>query len=299
MEFYYMSSNGQIRDSSGELYHAAKKSGWQKDDHKYIKREWKNGKWIYTYKNDVKKSTKSSAIKVGNKVIPVGEKIEKIVDKINKFSSDRKKDWEESKDRATEKAKAEAAKEGATLNDTNKKHSSTTIIETSSSIAGSDKIGKSKTVIKNRGTREQFIDTAKEYIKDRLGYDEKDTLDEAAARYEYAQRAVKNYQDRVYAATKNMGKIDPYDGSISYTDEEKKRIEKLGRELAMLGDLETRAGKEASEAADAYFNTTIGKLESAGNAIEDGKEYVKDRIEDLSDWWDSLAPVQERKKRKK
>lgn len=45
-----------ILTSNGELYHAARKSGWEKEDHKYIKREWKKGKWVYTYPSDAKKS---------------------------------------------------------------------------------------------------------------------------------------------------------------------------------------------------------------------------------------------------
>lgn len=39
----------------GELYHAWLKKGEESDDHKYIKREWKNGKWAYTYPSDKKK----------------------------------------------------------------------------------------------------------------------------------------------------------------------------------------------------------------------------------------------------
>ena len=42
-KIYYASSNGDIRGSDGELYH------WQLKNHKYVKREKKNGKWVYTY----------------------------------------------------------------------------------------------------------------------------------------------------------------------------------------------------------------------------------------------------------
>lgn len=35
-----------------ELYHAWLKKGAAKDDHKYIKREWKNGRWVYYYDSD-------------------------------------------------------------------------------------------------------------------------------------------------------------------------------------------------------------------------------------------------------
>lgn len=41
-------SNNYFIGSDGELYHW----GWKKKDAKYIKREWKNGKWQYTYPYD-------------------------------------------------------------------------------------------------------------------------------------------------------------------------------------------------------------------------------------------------------
>lgn len=46
---YYITSNGELR-------HAAPNRGWEKDDHKYVKREWKNGRWQYTYPNNAKQN---------------------------------------------------------------------------------------------------------------------------------------------------------------------------------------------------------------------------------------------------
>lgn len=54
-KLYYASSDGTVRGSDGELYHW----GWKKKDAKYIKREWKNGKWVYTYPSDTKSDTTS------------------------------------------------------------------------------------------------------------------------------------------------------------------------------------------------------------------------------------------------
>lgn len=42
--------------SDGELYHW----GWKKKDHKYISREKKGGKWVYTYPDDKKKDSKGA-----------------------------------------------------------------------------------------------------------------------------------------------------------------------------------------------------------------------------------------------
>lgn len=37
---------------SSELYHAWLKKGEQSENHKYIRREWKNGRWVYYYDSD-------------------------------------------------------------------------------------------------------------------------------------------------------------------------------------------------------------------------------------------------------
>ena len=41
-----------ILTSDGELYHASTKNGEERANHKYISREWKNGRWVYTYSYD-------------------------------------------------------------------------------------------------------------------------------------------------------------------------------------------------------------------------------------------------------
>ena len=48
--------------SDGELYHW----GWKKKDAKYIKRERKNGKWVYTYPEDLNNSSKKPVVSVKN-----------------------------------------------------------------------------------------------------------------------------------------------------------------------------------------------------------------------------------------
>ena len=46
--------------SNGELYHWSLGKAKPRDDHKYIKREQKNGKWVYTYPKDTKAPAKLS-----------------------------------------------------------------------------------------------------------------------------------------------------------------------------------------------------------------------------------------------
>lgn len=48
---YILTSDGGFV-SEDELYHWGTKKGEQKKDHKYISREWKNGRWVYTYEED-------------------------------------------------------------------------------------------------------------------------------------------------------------------------------------------------------------------------------------------------------
>ena len=48
-----------ILTHDGVLCHAFRDDSYQKEDHKYTKREWKNGRWVYTYDEDTK-DTKSS-----------------------------------------------------------------------------------------------------------------------------------------------------------------------------------------------------------------------------------------------
>lgn len=294
MDKIYYTSNGQVYSSDGELYHW----GWKKKDAKYISRERKNGKWVYTYPNEnvggstgsgksepdpVKKtdtkSSKSSAIRIGSKTIPISKKTEKIIDKINDFAADRKKDWEESKERGTKKAEAEATKDDGKIiadKDGIRKREKTSFADseknwstTTTTIRTADN---EEYRYINRGKLDQYIDTAKEYIKDRLGYDEREALDVADAKYKYAQRAEKNYVTEATVSKAFMGTVNPRTGEITYTDKQKKEIEEMNRREKMLRDKTTQAGNEASDAAKAYFNTPIGKLERATNRAEDWLE---------------------------
>lgn len=47
---YVITSSGSFV-SANELYHWGLKKGEQKKDHKYIDREWKNGRWVYYYED--------------------------------------------------------------------------------------------------------------------------------------------------------------------------------------------------------------------------------------------------------
>lgn len=37
-----------------ELYHVTPRRGYTKPDHKYLRREWRNGRWVYFYEDESK-----------------------------------------------------------------------------------------------------------------------------------------------------------------------------------------------------------------------------------------------------
>lgn len=229
-----MSNNHEyILTSSGELYHYAAK-GEARENHKYISREWKNGRWQYTYaqpkvnnkvtqtnvrdtnkllsskttmvvngktvevynrgkldrlldggkkkiesavtNTDVKRETRDTdkllssktTTTIGGKTTETYNrgKIDQAIDagkqKRQERAADRKQDWNEAEKRARAKAAEEAASKGQTLVDTDEKSSSNRKI----SINGELVVNELR-----RGTREQYLDTAIEYLKDRFGFD--------------------------------------------------------------------------------------------------------------------------------
>lgn len=78
--------NKYVLTADGKLYHAATNSnGWQKKNAKYISREWKNGRWVYTYpedqnslknrlKNAVTATKKNVTAKVNTATKPIQDK---------------------------------------------------------------------------------------------------------------------------------------------------------------------------------------------------------------------------------
>lgn len=309
-KFYYESSNGNVRDSDGELYHGI--GDWFKKDAKYIKREWKNGKWVYTYPEEkskepkssaievagktipISKNTepKSSAIKVGGKTISISKDTEKIVDKINAVGNkieeaienakmkreadkaERKKDWEESKIRGTKKAKEEATRnDGAFVVGKGglRERGETGFVDTDRLLSGTRTIVAGGTEIRTiqRGKLDRFIDTAKEYVKDRLGYDERDAAKAAIAKYEVAKRAEKAYKTEADATKAFMGTVNPTTGEKTYTNEQKKELEKMARTERLMREHTDKTSKVASEAAKAYVDTPLAKIEKARKVGEE------------------------------
>lgn len=263
-----------ILGPNGELYHGI--GDWFKKDAKYIKREWKNGRWNYTYPED-KKQNSNSRRTVSSKdntttsytrngmVVTVRDNtnrrstnvngqsannnqrggfsrlIDSAKQKIGDYVEGVKQDWEESKERGTENAEREAARRGQKLIDTDSALSSTSRRVVTRQI-GNVKVNDILNSTYYRGKIDQYLDTAMEYVRDRLGYDERDA---------YVTARLRESAERVNAMRNDPGNSA---GRTAHND----------RAVAT-------ASEERRAAEDAYFNTPIGRLEKT---YETGKEWL-------------------------
>ena len=281
-KFYFASSDGSVRDSEGELYHF----GWKKKDAKYIKREWKNGRWVYTYKDDAKNDNSrpsGSDDNVGGKFSKavdnakaiLGKYVDTTRDKRAAAKAERKQDWEESKVRGTKKAKEEATKnDGAFVvggKGGMRERGDTGFVDSDRFFSGKRTIVVGNTEINTitRGKLDRFIDTAKEYVKDRLGYDERDAAKAAITKHEVAKKAEEKFKTEADVTKAFMGTADPRTGEKTYTESQKKELEKMERTERMMREHTDKTGKAASEAAEAYIDTPLAKIEKARKVGEE------------------------------
>lgn len=222
--------------SDDELYHAWLSKGKQAEKHKYIKREWKNGKWQYYYNDDT--STKSN--NTTNKV----SKLKVYVDGI-------KRDWKESEKRGTEKAAEEARSKGATLTDINGISSSTRTISIGNKVV-------SRTY--RRGTIEKYVDTAKEYIKDRLGFDEKEGYDNART-------------EAFTAELRKAGAITNLNSAYKYNNAE--MIKEANEEISKYKTELAEAEAKVKDARANFASTPLGKVSIIA---EEGAEWLSNAL---------------------
>ena len=90
----YVIAHGQMQEiRDDELMHIAVAKGEPRKDHKYISREWKNNRWVYTYKNDSKNSSKGYSNQYNSlydaaKANAAAKKSAEKADKVDKFKGD-------------------------------------------------------------------------------------------------------------------------------------------------------------------------------------------------------------------
>ena len=214
--------------SDDELMHWGIKKGEARDDHKYIKREWKNGRWQYTYPNGANK-TNSNNVKPANSP--------KKDNKITAYVKGIKKDIAESKTRADKPYYQSPVKVG--------------------------------------------INTAKEFVKDRFGYDEKRQYQKTKEQYEDAK------DDRKSMTKWHKETNDEKKSSMASGQRDKaakaNETEKLIKEWL----IEDRAEETASynihkNAENDYKKTALYKVEKVGTAISNLSENVGDNIREFS-----------------
>lgn len=83
---YFLTSNGSFINSD-ELYHWGIQKGQERPNHKYIKRDWKNGHWVYTY-SQPNSSDNTSAKNTSEK--PIGQNYSVSKKSTNKSASKHK-----------------------------------------------------------------------------------------------------------------------------------------------------------------------------------------------------------------
>ncbi len=225
----YIIIHGQLREiPEYELTHWGIKKGETREDHKYIKREWKNGRWQYTYPNGTNK-TNSNNVKPAN--------YPKKDNKIASYVKGIKKDITESKTRADKPYYQSPVKVG--------------------------------------------INTAKEFVKDRFGYDEKRQYQKTKEQYEDAK------DDRKTMSKWYKETIDEKKSAMASGQRDKaakaNETEKLIKEWL----IEDRAEETASynihkNAENDYKKTALYKVEKVGTAISNLSENVGDNIREFS-----------------
>ena len=210
-------------DDESELSHAWLKKGEQSDDHKYTSREWKNGRWQYTYATSNNKKTAA---------ITKNTSTAKKPGVIARYISGVKKDVAESKERAV-------------------------------------------------ANRTSF---AKEYIKDRFGYDEKKQYQVSKEKYDDSVKSHKMMQDWLADIKSDKQKAQK-EGRTEDVEKET-YYEKLVR--GYIGEDQAKAmnaGSEYIKSKNDYMNTPLYKIDK-----------FKEGIDDINSWFEEKLGVHEKRK---
>lgn len=135
----------------------------------------------------------------------------------------------------------------------------------------------------------------KEIVKDKLGYDEKERLEEANNKvlkeHGEANRALDNYHgfqsylnDQYYRPEY----IDPYTGGLKESvqkhydeDPDRERLKELFKIYEKEDAEAQQSGRDYGKALDEFYKTPLGKLEQAKDALQAGKKAVSNLLEKL------------------
>lgn len=239
-----------------ELYH------W-----KYVKREKKNGKWVYTYDNDKLGVKNFIDTKVTGKAYKqhAQEALKNNINTNNQLAST-----------AQRRIHAEQTAKGYSQTDPKVIKLKQQESALSRKSAASEKeyrdamnnyknnsvVGRTASNINNIKSN---VKSGVSIVKDKLGYDERDALDKA-------QKEVNETSYKKANALTNAK--DAYDYAERYGDDS--FYETRADEYRNAKESHDKAVSKRDKAKAVYYDTPIGKLAEAGEKIEAATDYVED-----------------------
>ena len=137
--------------------------------------------------------------------------------KLERYADNARQDWEEAKARGTEAARKEATKYdgGISIRDGHSRNLHETFRDSNDWLSSTSTFANSKQEFRehNRGAIERYADTAKEYIKDRLGYDEKAAYESASKKSGASGADVEQKRDAYVNTT--LGRLEQAKNTLS------------------------------------------------------------------------------------
>lgn len=243
---YFFTSDGNFV-SEADLCHAAR--GISRSNHKYIKREWVNGKYRYTYPDDIKSVTVKDIRDLRS---------------INARS------------RVSAEALKRNAEQDAFVNKLN-----------------SDKSAIYPTSYDKYRSYQNKTKRGMDALKDAFGIDEYQMYKETRYRKERADNDVKSAKEEVSREKKVYERAEKY-SSDRGVDDAYTSWQNAERVLRTEEHYAERYGKAYIESRKEFLETPLGKLYEASENVSD---WVENRIEDMTGWWQSVTRAKKRSKR--
>ena len=223
---------------------------------KYIKREKVNGKWKYYYDNDklgiknfidtkiTGKAYKQHQIEAGNKIAENSTRIASVENHASNIVNKAYKSSPEEGYRTKNGPEvAELTEQAGRL----KKESEELRKEANTAAANY-----SHNSLK--GAAERELKNIKETVKDKLGYDERESLEKAEK--DYLKKENRKNQDEInFSDSAHNTDLSKRENRETYEERRKSYAESL--------DKYRKAGEEYAKAKTKYLNTPLGKLDNA------------------------------------
>lgn len=263
---YYITGNSSFKElRDDELMH------W-----KYVKREKKNGKWVYTYANDkfgIKNfiDTKITGNAYKQHAKEAAEEKRKVDNRLFDTKQHRINTEQNSKGYSGSNPEVIKSKVKETVLSKKSEDLSKEYASAQNNYKNHSALGTTK---RNIDSVKSGIKAGIDAIKDKLGYDEKERLEEATAAKAKADKQVEStYKWR----DDQLGEY----GLLSRAEASAESIDRAREGLIAADKYYDEAVKEASRAGSAYclaqrdyLNTPLGKLDNFKDDIVSGLEYI-------------------------